>query len=313
MTQIATDDPRVEQMRNLNQMIEQLMADMPPIETVPPEETRAARREGRGAFPAPERLDDVATDRTIRGRGGEIGLRVFTPEEVTGVYLHIHGGGWVLGENWQQDIPLWELAQRAKVAVASVEYRLAPEDPYPAGPDDCEDAALWLVEHAQEEFGTQRLAIGGESAGAHLAAVSMLRLRDRHQMTPFSKAVLTFGVFDLSLTPSVRNWGDRKLILTQPVMEWFVDCFVPATTDEERRDPEFSPLYANLEGLCPALFTVGTADPLLDDTLFMEARWRTAGNETELRVYPEAAHGFVAFPADFSTDAREASARFLEV
>ena len=121
-------DQRAEESRKLNAMIEELMASMPSITEMPAAETRQARLEGKSAFPVPERLD-VGVDRTIAGRDGSIGLRVFTPPSVTGVVLHIHGGGWTFGANWMQDALLWEIAQSASVAVCSVEYRLAPEHP----------------------------------------------------------------------------------------------------------------------------------------------------------------------------------------
>jgi acetyl esterase/lipase len=237
-------------------------------------------------------------DVTIPGPGGDLTIRTFVPPgEVRGAYLHLHGGGWVLGSSHQQDVGLWQLACEAGVAVASVDYRLAPEHPFPAGPDDCEAAALWFLDGGAAGLGApERYVIGGESAGGHLSALTLLRLRDRHGRTPFAAANLVFGVFDLSMTPSQRRWGDRNLILSTPIMAWFYDCFLPGTTDEERRSPEISPLYADLSGMPPALFTVGALDPLLDDTLFMAARWAAAGHAADLRVYPEAVHGFNAFP-----------------
>jgi acetyl esterase/lipase len=98
------------------------------------------------------------------------------------------------------------------------------------------------------------------------------------------------------MTPSARSWGDRNLVISTPIMEWFNEMFLPGTTDEERRSPEVSPLYADLGGLPPALFSVGSLDPLLDDSLFMSARWRAAGNQATLQVYPESVHGFIRFP-----------------
>ncbi|MDP7104260.1 MAG: alpha/beta hydrolase [SAR202 cluster bacterium] len=179
----------------------------------------------------------------------------------------------------------------------------APEHPYPAGPDDCEAAALWLVENAKSEFGTDNIAIGGESAGGHLSASTLLRMRDKHGYAGFTGANLVYGVFNLSMTPSQANWGDRNLVLSAPIMEWFYDHFVPS---EHRRDPDVSPLYADLSGLPPALFSVGTLDPLLDDTLFMYARWAAAGNPASLEVYPGGVHGFNGFPTD---QAKQANAR----
>src|SRR5690606_33192000 len=81
-----------------------------------------------------------------------------------------------------------------------------------------------------------------------------------------------------------------------PIMEWFCEQFTPGMTAEARRDPSVSPLYADLAGMPPALFTVGTLDPLIDDTLFMASRWAAAGCRAEVAVYPESPHGFHAFP-----------------
>jgi acetyl esterase/lipase len=153
------------------------------------------------------------------------------------------------------------------------------------------------VANAQREFGTDRLVIGGESAGAHLAVSTLLRLRDRRGITrAFRAAQLAFGGYDLSMTPSTRRWGDRNLVLSVPVITWFNDQFVPGRSPEERRDPDISPLYADLSGMPPARFVVGTEDPLLDDSLFMAARWRSAGSPAALEVVAEAVHGFVAYP-----------------
>ncbi len=203
----------------------------------------------------------------------------------------------MLGSADGQDTRLWHLVEATGLCAVSVEYRLAPEHPHPAGADDCEDAAVWLAREGAGELGAPPvLAIGGESAGAHLAVLTLLRLRDGHGLgAAFRAANLVYGVYDLSGTPSRRLWGDRNLILSSPLMEWFADCYLPGLSREERRDPGISPLYADLDGLPPALFTVGTLDPLLDDSLLLDARWRAAGNESELRVYREAVHAFNLF------------------
>jgi acetyl esterase len=295
---IVLDEAAVAETREFNAALERELAARRPVHEVPPEETRRARREGRSVWPELVFLPQ-ARDVTIPGRDGEIRLRVLSPEEeATGVYFHIRGGGWVLGRCDEYDERLWAMVEATGLCAVSVGYRLAPEHPYPAAPDDCEDAALWLLERGLEELSVpNRLAIGGESAGAHLAVVTLLRLRDRHGIREaFRAANLVFGVYDLTMTPSQRLWGERNLILTTPIMEWFGHQFVGDRDDDALRDPDISPLYADLSGLPPALFTVGDLDPLIDDTLFMEARWRTAGNETELRIWPECVHGFTAFP-----------------
>lgn len=268
---------------------------------------RSAREEGRSAF-GPLTVSDLAVDTTIPGPVGPLRARLFVPDEVTGVYLHIHGGGWMLGGAHHFDARNESLARTCRVAVMSVDYRLAPEDPYPAAPDDTEAAALWLAARAETEFGTSRLLIGGESAGAHLSVVTMLRLRDRHGLRPFSAANLVYGGFDLRLTPSSRNWGPRPVVLSTPIIEFFTVGFAG---HHDLTDPDLSPLFADVSGMPPALFTVGTEDPLLDDSLFMSARWEQAGNETELFVVQDAFHAFDYFSTPLGDAARDRMHAFL--
>ena len=206
------------------------------------------------------------------------------------------------------DETLAETSRAAEVAVVSVDYRLAPENPYPAGPDDCEAVAVWLAEKAKSEFGSDKLVIGGESAGANLSVVTLLRMRDRHGFTGFSGANLPYGGYDLRMTPSARRWGERNLVLTTKLIEWFHDCYAPR---ELWSDPDVSPLLADLSDMPPALFSVGTLDPLLDDSLFMHARWLAAGNEAELAIYPGGAHGFPAFPIGIAREANERVRSFI--
>jgi acetyl esterase/lipase len=165
-----------------------------------------------------------------------------------------------------------------------------------------------LAQNALSEFGTDRLVIGGESAGANLSAVTLLRMRDRHDFNGFCAAVLTYGGFDLSMTPSARNWGDRPLILTTPLIEWFHECYA---SRDKLTDPDVSPLYAELADMPTALFTIGTLDPLLDDSLFMYARWMAAGNQAELAVYPGGIHAFNAFPLKAADRANQKIAEFI--
>ena len=309
--QIFQPEAISEATRSANEQLEAELAKAPPLTDFTPQEIRDARRSGEGAF-GPIEYSDRAQTRVINGSAGDIELRVFEPETVRGVYLHIHGGGWVLGAADLSDDARLREADANNIAVVSVEYRLAPEHPYPAGPDDCEAAALWLIENAQSTFGTDRLLIGGESAGAHLSVATLLRLRDKHGLTPFSGANLVYGAYDLTKTPSCANWGDYNLILSTPIVDWFMDHFV---ADDQRGDPDVSPLYADLDGMPPALFSVGTRDPLLDDTLFMAARWAAAGNGTDLAVYPGGVHGFDSIQPDLDIthSFHQSVDRFFEV
>ena len=299
-----TEDDVLAETRAFNELLAAALAELPSVHTLPPEETRRARREGRGVFP-PLVFAEQARMIEIPGRGGPISLRLVEPESPRGAYLHIHGGGWTIGSADGQDLLLVELAEQTGMTMVSVEYRLAPEHPFPAGPDDCEDAARWFVEHYPG-----RLVIGGESSGAHLAVLALLRLRDAG-VRGFDAANLVFGPYDLTGTPSRRLWGDRDLILSSPIMDWFADCFLPGMSHDERQDPAVSPLYADLRGLPPALFSCGTLDPLLDDSLFMEARWRAAGNETSLSLWPEGVHAYTAFPLEIARRSRAEQATFI--
>jgi len=293
----------------LNAQMIELLTGQPEWWIAGPAAFRAARRRGEGPFPAPV-MSDRARTLTITGKdGNQIPLRVIAPAQPRGIYLHLHGGGWVLGGADMQDPMLERIADNTGQAVVGVEYRLAPEHPYPAGPDDCEAAAAWLMENGKREFGTEALTIGGESAGGHLTAVTILRMRDRHGYTGFRGANIVYGAFDLSMTPSQRQFGDTRLILRTIDMQQFYNAFLPTITD--RRVPDISPLYADLKGLCPALFSVGTKDALLDDTLFMHARWVAAGNEAELAVYPGGPHGFTLFPSGLSETATAGMDAFL--
>jgi len=275
--------------------------------TIP--EIRERRIEGIGAFPAAPKSPRAET-MMIAGPSGQMELRIIAAKNPRGLYFHIHGGGWSIGAPDQNDPLLERIAEIAGLTCVSVKYRLGPENPYPAGPDDCEAAALWIARQGTERFGLTKLAIGGESAGGHLSAVTLLRLRDRHQVTPFSVAFLNYGCFDLGMTPSARNWGDEKLVLNTPGIMAFAKSFLPPGTDMS--NPDVSPLYANLHGMPAAIFSFGTRDPLLDDSLFMAPRWLAAGNAAELAIHPGACHGFLSLPNQQRNDAVARMSAFAE-
>lgn len=194
------------------------------------------------------------------------------------------------------------------MAAVSVEYRLAPEDPFPAGVDDCVAAALWLIDHAEAEFGVSWLAIGGESAGANLAVSTLVRLRDMGRGGAFSAANLLFGWFDVAMTPSARASNGTPFV-DHTNLPIYAAAYA-GTAD--KRDPSVSALYSDLSDLPPAFVTVGTIDPLLDDSLFMHMRWQAAGNPSELALYPGGNHGFNALEGELAKAANEGMARFLD-
>ena len=292
--------------RNLNDEIVRRLNAEPTGLTIP--QIRERRIQGIGAFP-PAKKSPRAETFQIDGPAGKIELRVIAAKQPRGIFFHIHGGGWSIGAPDQNDPLLERIADDANLACVSVKYRLAPENPYPAGPDDCEAAALWVVREGTRRFGVTKLATGGESAGGHLSVVTLARLRDRHKLTPFAAAILNYGGFDLGMTPSQRQWGAEKLVLNTAGIAAFRNAFVPKGVDTS--DPDVSPLYADLKGLPPALLTVGTRDALLDDTLFMASRWLAAGNVAELAIQPGACHGFLSLPSKVRDDALVRIAGFL--
>lgn len=293
---------------SLNDQIVAALDGLPALSEVPIDDVRTARDEGRSIF-GEVYVSDRATVESVSTPRGDIPIRVIRPVGgIRGVYLHFHGGGWALGAAHHQDRRLEQLADATNQVAVSVEYRLAPEHPYPAGPDDCEAAAVAIIESMASRFDAATATIGGESAGAHLALVTMLRLRDRHGFTAFAAANLLYGVFDLRLTPSARLYGPGPQVLTSDSVRWFIDLFA----DESVRDmPDVSPLLADLSALPPTIFTVGTNDPLLDDTLFMHQRWQAAGLESLLQVFADAPHAFDAFSVEITREAHRRIHGFL--
>jgi acetyl esterase/lipase len=270
-----------------NEALEKALALMPLVSTVPPDLTRKARAEGRGVFPVagPREGSDWAA---IPGaKGGPARVRL-SPGAGRATYLHIHGGGWTLGSPDQYDLHNQRIAAATGADVVSVQYRLSPENRWPGCAEDCEAAARWVLRTREGP-----VVIGGESAGGHLAMVTYLRLAAAGLAERVAGLVLNYGVFDLRMTPSALNWGERYLILSTPVIDWFADNLLgPA----DRGDPAVSPMLAPLPGgLPPALFQCGTADPLIDDTLFMADRWHEDGGRVETALYPGGVHAFDMF------------------
>ena len=189
------------------------------------EKYRQMRWNGETAFPKPTVVDSGKDIKLpSRDAGREIPCRVFTPDSCKpkAVFMHIHGGGWVLQTEHYQDLMLNWMAQNCQLAVVSVGYRLAPEDPYPKGNDDCEDVAIWLVDHAQERYGAPLAFMGGDSAGGHLSAVTCFRLLKSKPSFTFKGLVLNFGAFNLAgFLPQVHHF-DQPLILTKDIMDQFI-------------------------------------------------------------------------------------------
>ena len=276
------------------------------------------RAAGQTPLPAATYLDTAASiSIPSRDSGRSIPCRLVKPtngSNVKGVYMHIHGGGWVLQDEKSQDPVLQTLANNLGLVCVSIGYRLAPEDPFPAGPNDCYDAAEYLVSNAEKEYGAPLSLIGGESAGGHLSMLTALHLL-QHSDSRFSNfnfkgLLLHFGCYSMTWTPNGYNFNPSPvLVLDKDLMDHYCDVFLPGFTDLQKKDPKVSPLYADLERLRgrlpPALFTCGTNDCLLDDTVFMSSKWMMAGAETVVKIVPGACHGYIMFPRDMKGSGAE--------
>jgi acetyl esterase len=240
-------------------------------------------------------------DRFIHGEGGNIRMRIFRPDKIRAVVFDIHGGGFFAGRPESADSLNDIMARYCSVAIVSIDYRLAPENPFEAEVEDCDAVAAWLLQNAKNEFGTDKLILTGSSAGANLAAHTLLDIRDKmHGINRVIGINFLYGVFDLSRTPSARMAGAHTLILDSSIINQMVRIVFKGKSTEELRSAYYSPLYADLKGLPPAFFSVGTIDPLMDDNTFMANRWEAAGNQTTLYVYPECPHAFNLFPTQIA-------------
>jgi acetyl esterase len=227
----------------------------------------------------------LARDEVIAG----IPCRVVRPDRPRAVYIHLHGGGFILGSAARQDRQHEGIARKLGAVVVSIDYRLAPEHPYPAGLDDAVAVTRSIV--GDPSFDGLPLLIGGESAGANLAVGTLLRLRDAGlAVDRFVGANLVYGGYSMAPLPGRLAWGDRYLVLSGPLLGYFHDSY--AAPDD---DPYGSPLLADLHDLPAALFTVGTEDPLYEDSVRMADRW-SESNAAELHVWPGAPHAIDAFP-----------------
>jgi len=265
---------------------------------------REMRARGEGIFPPAGPREGSVWQEIPGAPGGTGRVRLSpAPGRPRGTYLHIHGGGWTFNAADQYDRFNQRIAAATGARVVSVAYRLAPENRWPAPLDDCVAAAQWALESDDGP-----VVIGGESAGAHLAAATLLTLRARGRLDRIAGAVFAYGIFDLAGTPSMRAWGSRFLVLSTPIVDWFVGNLM---ADGPLSDPLASPLRADLAGLPPALFQCGTMDPLLDDTLFMAARWRAAGNAAETGIAPGGVHAYDQFPLAIAEEALARRERFV--
>jgi acetyl esterase len=226
-----------------------------------------------------------------------------SPSDVLPVLVYFHGGGWVIGSIDSHDSSCRALANNADCAVVSVEYRLAPEHPFPAGFDDCVGATTWVARNGSE-LGTDpsRLAVGGDSAGGNLAAAVALHARD-NDGPDIAFQLLIYPVTDGSLGSASYVSNEKGYFLTKADMEWFWGLY-----GAPRDDWRASPIHAlDFAALPPALVLTAEFDPLRDEGEAYAARLRDAGVRSSVTRYPGMIHGFFGM-GDTLDDARIAVA-----
>jgi acetyl esterase/lipase len=240
----------------------------------------------------------LRAERKVVGvEGASVAVRIIRPlGETKGVVLDFHGGGWVIGNAQMNDDFNIAMVNECEVTVVSIDYRLALWTPIEGLMDDCLAATRWLLRDDLEEFKNKPIIVVGESAGAHLAAATLLRLKAWTDLfRRVTSVILYYGVYDLTGTPSVRKAGRETLVLDGPGMVDALRLLTPGKSDEERRRPPLSPLYGDFNEFPSALMYVGELDPLRDDTLELASRWQMSA-DVEVHLLPESPHGFIHFP-----------------
>jgi len=262
----------------------------PPLyELSAPDARAAAAVFGELIGPGPE--VEAVEELTIPVRGAQIAGRRFVPPQARGTIVWLHGGGWVLDGLSSSDAMCRILANSSDASVVSVDYRVAPEHPFPTPLDDCFDALRWV---ADEQSGGP-LVVGGDSAGGNMAAVCALRARDAGG-PPLAAQILVYPATDHDFTtPShLEHGANEMLLLESRAVRWFWDNYL---ADVAARDnPEASPLRAaDLSALPPAVVVVCEYDPLRDETLAYAERLRAAKVAVSMHSYDDMPHAFFSF------------------
>ena len=269
----------------------------PPMSEVTPAEARAMY----DAFRTPGGDQTVQTqDVTIEGPHGDIPARVYTPAGGEGprpIVVHYHGGGWVIGSVETHDPTCRDLAAAADGIVVSVDYRLAPEHPFPVPLDEAYAALEWVAAKAADLGGDAgRLAVAGDSAGGNLAAALCLLARERGGPA-ISYQLLVYPVTDITFDyPSHEENGSLNYILSSRALRWFTDHYVGGV---EGVDWRAAPNQANdLSGLPPTFVVTAELDPLRDEGEAYARRLEEAGVPVTVIRGAGMIHGFYGFPVD---------------
>ena len=253
--------------------------------------------------------DVAAYDRTVPGADGDLRARVYTPSSAATAgaagapgLVFFHGGGWVVGSIESHDRVCRALAHGAGVVVVSVDYRLAPEHPFPAAPRDAVAATRWILANASAlGIDPARVAVGGDSAGGNLAAVVAQQLRDDARRPAFQ--LLVYPATDLTRAMRSHELFRDGYFLSKASTDWYIGHYVRDPRD--MKDPLGSPLFADdVSRLPPALVMTAGFDPLRDEGRAYAEKMRAAGVKVELDQTDGQVHGFFHFGGAMRTGAR---------
>ncbi len=236
--------------------------------------------------PVPHQTTDVS----VPGHAGGVRARVYRPTaaEAAPILLLIHGGGWAFGSIEETEPLARHLAAKTGMVVVSTSYRLAPENPFPAGLIDCEAALRWIRTDGRRFGGDpSRLAVGGASAGANLAAA----VAQRAAPSTFGAQLLFYGVLGNSFdTPSYLHFGDGRFGLSRDRMKMFFEIYAPA---DKVNDPAITPMNGDLAKMPPAWVCAAECDVLHDDSVQFYAKLRALRGDDEFVLAKGANHGFI--------------------
>ncbi|WP_166908697.1 alpha/beta hydrolase [Mycobacterium sp. DL440] len=292
-------------------LIEALDSGFPPVHTMTGAQARAEIRARFVANPQPEPVASVV-DHQVALDNGSIGVRVYRPDspEPLPMLVYAHGGGFVFCDLDSHDGLCRSLANLIPAVVVSVDYRLAPEHRWPTAAEDLYAATCWAAHHAVElGADPSRIAVGGDSAGGNLAAVTTLMARDRGGPA-LAAQLLLYPVIAADFdTDSYRAFG-RGFYNPRPALQWYWDQYVPVVGD--RTDPYASPLRADLAGLPPAITVIAGHDPLRDEGIAYAEALEAAGVPTVRCAFEGGIHGFMTMPMlDIAHRARRQASRAL--
>lgn len=247
-------------------------------------------------------LDSVA-NLVFEGPGGHLAARLYRPRALAApapVLLFLHGGGWAVGDLDTHDHVCRQLAASAPVVVAAIDYRLAPENPFPAAFQDAQAALAWLRSAAGElGLDAGRMAVGGDSAGGNLAAALAIAARDEGAQ-PLKLQLLIYPAVDFNADNESLRENGEGYVLTRAAMEQFTNWYLPSRL--ARTDPRASPYYAaDHSGLAPAFIQTAEYDPLRDEGRAYAERLTAAGVPVAYRCYEGMIHGFARMGARVDT------------